>query len=1856
MKRIFLLCSVLVLALFALGMGGKGAEDVQDKVVLTKITLRDNALVYNERPLVVSFAEDMVKESQLGKAVQKNAMPFHIFPEVAGEGQWISPNTFVFTPSHGYPHGKAFHIVLDENLKALSGKPARYYFAFQTQPNFVEKIWVQEYNQDAGTALVSVLFRQSVYPNDVTERIEIIKEDSGEKVKFSHIDAEKNSLGTVHTLLMENVSEANVALKILADKGNNIQSVGLDKDFISRFSFVGAQSTGSVVLEEDQSNSRALSNMRLDEPYIYSDSQGNLRAQFYFSEGMASHNQEEFIEISPKLPYTINYSGITISEGLEPQTRLEVSLLPGFIDRNGSVLDQKLTRSVVIPDRSAMISFNDTGNYLTPVHGGQVALTLCNVSEVQVTLFRHYDNNLPLLSYLDDEDTTRTREVFSKRFDVDLQRNELVERGLDLLSLAEGKPGVYTLQVVGYTPRNSGSWVYQEVAAFSSRTVVLSDLGITVKNFPDGITAFVAAISSGKPVADANISVFSASNQLIAKGKTNSEGVLVHQRPEAWDWQLQPAVVVAQKGDDISLLPLTYNLGVDLVDYGTSNYLTDGYEAFVFTPRGIFRPAETVDLKVFVRDRVHATPVPFPVVMKVVSTNGVEMFRQSVTLSEQGGAEARFSLPASAPMGTYTATVFIPGQDNNPLGRANFLVENFVPPRLEVGLELESEIFRPEQDNTVSLQADYLFGTPGSGLNFQLGYSAGTVPFKPKGFDDYVFGSSEHGLATESNMSFLTDVLAEDGSAYLNFAAPEAWSKVHGRIQLRFFGGVQEHSGRWVQQSAVTSYFPQEFLLGLKIAPKDPKVEGLALGKDVAVNIVALTPEEEQVNPGAMLAEVYFVERVWNTVLRNGRYVYDSTERLLLQESVNLVEDGNEKTFVFKPKKQGSYRLRCVTKDGRGIAVRDFSVWGQAGEMDEQGVGRMDMVEVTVDREGYQAGQTAKVSIKSPFTGTLFFGVEHQKQLSTKVIDLTSPSVVMEVPVSAEMLPNATVTAWVVRGVDKNSKGWFPHRAYGSASIKFDQKPYTLEVKAHTPEKVEPSAALDFDIEIKDSAGSPVQGEFAVAFVDEGVLSLTNFKTPDPLKFFFAQRYIVSKSFDIYNLLLRPAQKLVSLLKAGGDGLGQYFGSLSTQPIFLAAFEPSVLTDAEGKGRVHFDIPEYSGKGRLMIVGAANNRFASAESFVSVGRDIVLELAAPVVVAPQDSFDISLKLFNLVDNLEGDVTVTASSTGSLVIEGDKEYTFSMKGKKEHVIIMQAKALQGNAVSTLDFTVKVAGREDLSFTKSTEVVVRSPYPRSSDVQAALVLAGETEVMESALRWERDLSQVSLSIGQNPVLAVLPALKFLIDYPHRCAEQEVSRTWPYLHLAEMMRQVGMDMPEAEDYDKTRMAEAVRHIASLQNGDGGFSMWSGGYTSSPWVSINATLFLLEVKDKVNVPKPLLDSAITYTRSTLFLEERFFGSELLANSTKAYAAFVLTRAGQAPLSWLQVLSMREDRMLPSGRIFLAGAKALHTGSSKPLAELMSKDKMEISWNTIRYNDSFESPLRNTALLLYTWTLVDPANKQTKELSLALAKLLAKNPYMTTQEAGFASLALGHFLVTLPKPEQAINFTVFDAGKLTEKTLKNKEDLQKWQAKNMLVEEAIVGREPLFIEHEFLNINEEGKAPRLGIHASDGDVFASYVVRGVPLDAPPVTSSSVVVNKRWLDANGNEINLGEAVLNRGDKVTVEISVSPSVLLEHFVIVDMLPGGMEIEQARLSLTSEGNDGSYSDDGYWRSPEFLHEAREDRMVILMNNVQSTYVYSYSLRAVNTGNFVLPGISAEGMYAPSVQASQPSGNLAIQEIKN
>lgn len=1427
---------------------------------------------------------------------------------------------------------------------------------------------------------------------------------------------------------------------------------------------------------------------------------------------------------------------------------------------------------------------------------------------------------------------------------------------------------------------------------YSSAVVVLTDLGISARVYDQSLFVWVNSIASGKAIEDAEVAVYSLSNQLLARGKTDKQGVMRLKRDAPWEDQLAPGVIVVKTADDLSFVSLRNDVFADSTfDIGGRPYFTEGYEAFVYTPRGVFRPGEQVEVKAIVRGAERSLVEPFPVTWKVFSVTGNSIAEGTAQLSKEGGVFFSAALPASAPTGKYSAAIFVPGQEDQAIGRCTFDVEEISPPRIEVSLQTDQAALQAGQPLKINVGAQYLFGAPGDSLDFESDLRAKPGVFTSPDWQGYAFGDAEMPFEPVQLNNIATDSLDKQGKGSFTYT-PEFENKVPGPLDLSFIVRVQEDGGRWANQVLNVPFYPAPYVLGLEKAKSDGEFT-FNNKEDVVLAVAAVTPQGKAANPGKLEAQIEEVitHYNWTREYENGNNVYRwrRTEEFVDFARVPVSVNNGVGVVRFKPGNGfwTNYRVRVSSpQTGASTSARVNVVDGSMAD-GGQGSGVLNRIVMKLDKGSYKPGEEAKVTLRAPFLGKMYLNVETDHEIWSDIVELTSAEASFSVPVSAAMQPNAYITAVLLRPVQTGEQ-WSPHRALGIVPLKLDMESARLKVQVESPEQVLPEGQVPVKISIKDSNGKPVQAEFSLALMDEGVLSLTAFSTPSPLEFFVSKRKLGSRDFDVYEELLAPELKSVELLAPGGDSSREslFLSAIGRKIQLLSLFEPTLSTNAEGTAEYTFKLPEYSGKARIMLVAASGNCFGSGQTEVVIARDVVVEATLPNAVGPGDEFYVPLKAFKAglagrlakQENTNPDkkrvAEIKASVSGPLELRGSTSFSLDLDNPKVETAKLDLQAVAQNATGEAELVLQTVVPDDASnsFSQTFSLPVRPANPRVSMSASGKLQPGSNslklnlaaDILNSALPGS---VEGNIAISASPKANLLPALSFLQSYPYGCLEQTVSTAWPYLVMPEIMQQAGFIPENSTNKKKGQktatnpgvpfLESAVARIASMQLWDGSFMAWPGGSTTSSWSSLYATHFLLESSKVVAVPEGVFAKAIDWTRSYLSFapdESRFFGSQA-SYTSKAYACYILALKGEPPFAWMQHLTENSLKMYPSGQILLAGAKALAAGNAQALQTLQLKDNVKTNW----CNPTLESSVRNNALLLLIWSAVDPKAMEASELALVLEQQAA-NGLHTTQEAGLTVFALGRYLEKTAEERKSYTAKVL---------LGNKSVAKGNEAKAIVVNDL----------GSLLLTDKEAKPEQLTVQVDgDGRPYYAWTLSAVPLQAPKAYSKGLELKREWADADGNAIALPDGsansaapVLSLGQRVFVTLTISPTVNgpndladpVRDVVVVDVLPGGLQVENPRLiggsafdnnAASSENDEEENTDNPEETKPKdnVRLDVRDDRLILVVDHLQEPLTYTYSLRATTRGVFALPPVAAEGMYSPQINALTPAGQLEIK----
>lgn len=1728
--------------------------------------------------------------------------PATLSPSIGGVWRWRDTNALRFEPSGSLPFATEIRIALipDRLLGdtyRLAGDPE---LRVRTDPFLVEKVeTVEELALDGQSQVFfrgNVRFNYPVDPEELAPRIHI--EDPASRDTPVEVELEtgwrNRVIGFRSKPVAKQRQERVLALVIDGSltpaDGNVPLSAGAEEGDFRHEIPVGSSERleiRAVRIEPGEDQSR----MRVE---LTSQISAAVAAQYVRVLALPGES-----EVETRLAGQRNV--LTIQGPFEPGKSYRLLVDRGLPARDEAVLQDAYSADLPVPDLAAEVDFESDGMFLPRSGNETVALTAVNSPKLNLTIDRVYRNNLFFLlryrGYTYEErgyvggwfDRSLGDRIVEETLELGGARNERVRRRVDLGRRLEGEtPGLYQVTIQrGGTPQGVQRWM------------LTTDLGIVAKRGVDGLDVWVSSFYDLSPVAGARVRLVSNQNQEMAGATTDATGRARFGEPGA-DERLY--FLTVEKGDDWSFLLFDRNR-VDWTgqDVGGAPLTREGYRAFLYGERDLYRPGETVEGVAVLRDANLQPTSSMPAVLRWRDPRGRIQGEQTVDTGARGLAPFTLDVPDYAVTGAHSLQMEVGGQT---VGTYRFQIEEFIPDRIRVDVNRPPDAparVGPGEDLIFRVESNYLFGPPAAELPVEARVRLVDATFSPEGYPGYTFRDADREVEDR-------EILVEEGrldaqgQASFRTTLP-AGAQVPSTLDAVITARVRESGGRGVAARSVRRIDPYPYYLGLK------PPEGYAdPGKPVEIQWIAVAPDGSEVQAQPLRADL-FQDR-WNTVLRqsaDGTYRYVTTRESELVESQPLPGGAARGTFHVVPQETGQYRVVLVDPDTSAATSVTFYAagWGYAPWALEN----PDRVELDLDREEYLPGQTARVQVRSPFPGKLLLTVERERLFWSTVVTLDGNTGVVDVPVREAYRPNAYVTATVIRGsrdLPPDSVG----RAAGAIPLPVDRTSNQIPVSVEAPEEVRPETSLTVTVNARPGAA------VTVAAVDEGILQLIAQETPDPFRFFYRKLALGVTSYDLFSLLLPDLEPP----PAAGGGVGAGGASQSMRTESLRRVEPVafwsgvVEAGVDGQATATFELPAFAGALRVMAVALDGRRFGSGHSVVRVRDPLVLLPTVPRVLALEERAELPVTVRNDTGR-DGDVTVRLQTTGPVTVDGESTRSVSLADGAQST--MYFPVVTGDSTGGATFELRATGLGE-STRAQEQVPVRPDLPEVSEGNVGTVTRAVTELeLPRPERFRPDTLRRELRIGPVPLVQLGHDLEDLLRYPYGCLEQTVSAAFPLIYIEDLAKSLAPELLEDRD-PKTWVDDAVRRAGAFQVATGGFSLWPGGSTPHPWAGLYATHFLLEAERAgFFVPPWVLQPALQWVGTEARAKNRYGGGEL---ERTAYAVYVLARAGRANRGVMDFLREKHRKALrPSGRALLSAAYA-QTGDRGAVEDLVSgiEDAERIERQT---GGNFASTRRNRALLLLALLEAAPDDPRIPTLADRLARESRPQWGWTTQENAFALLALGRLFQRQgdrPAYGGRVKLGGRTVGTFGPET-KSFPDLR--------------GPAPLTVE--------------MDQPYETGSAFWSVTVRGVPTrDAFQPRSAGLEIERRFRDREGNAVELSN--VRQGDLLVLETRVrSVSGPVQNVAVENLLPSGLEVENPRLETTE--TLPWISEPGV--APAYL-DLRDDRILIFLDLPADTWQMTRALvRAVTPGTFRVPPAHVEAMYDPRLHATGPAGEMVV-----
>jgi len=1506
-----------------------------------------------------------------------------------------------------------------------------------------------------------------------------------------------------------------------------------------------------------------------------------------------------------------------------------ITLLAGLPSKDGGKLDSDQKIDVALGARPAVVSLPGKGFILPRGAAVGLPITTVNVAKVGIAVYRVNERGLDKFNsrynsgFPGDKPITESWSLSSwlNGSNGALQwrgmmevRNVLNQSAVTAFPIRETvknwKPGAYFVVVwnaakplaAGDDDDDDGS----PKSDLAGMWVLDTDIALTTFSGRDGLNVFARSLESAQPLNGLEVTLLSRGNDPIAKAVTGADGRatfaagLLKGRGAA---EATAVMATDTARQEFSRLELT-KAAFDLSDRGVDGRAQPGpVDAFLYTERGVYRPGETVQLMAMLRDESANALKDMPVTLSVKRPDGTEFTKYVQPLGESGALYQQIPLPKSSRRGQWSVTAHIDPKAP-PVGRVEFSVQDFVPEKLKVELTPDAPMLRTDKTNGFAVSADFLYGAPASALAVEADLRV-TVDERPfPAFAKYTFGLENAKSRFEPPLITLTAPNTDEhGKSRLEWAGekvPDTALPLKAQIEVRVF---EPGNGRATKTDKVMPLRTRDAYLGIR-----PAFDGryAAEGADTAFDLVAVDAEGKQVARPSLDYKIERINYSYQWYRSNNRWLWQSvtTDRIVAAD--RLAAGADAPAHLSKRLTWGSYKLTVTDAEAGAATSMSFYVGWYGGTSSEDAP---DTLKVASDRQNYAPGDTAKVRLEAPFSGEALIAIATDRVVETFVVKIAPDGTTVEVPMKAEWGAGAyaLVTAW--RPLSSASDRT-PTRAIGTVWLGLDPAARTLSVQLAAPEKVTPRQKIAVPLHVANARSG--ETFVTLAAVDEGILQLTKYRTPNPADYYFGKRRLGLEMRDDYGRLLDARAEDLGRIRTGGDS-GD-IGGLDIVPTrTVALFSGPVKLDDKGDTTISLDIPDFIGQVRLMAVAYDKGKVGSGEARIFVRDAVTADVVLPRFLAPDDIGRVALSLQN-VEGGPGDYKIAMEATGAVSLEQPVAETRHLDANQRALL---AWPLRAGEVGFGKVAVAVSGPNGFSVRREWDIQVRAAQtPSAVDTVSPLDPSRELTVdREVTSGFAAGTAVVSVALSRIPGIDVAALLRALDKYPYGCIEQTTSRALPLLYYNDVaLLGYGPTDPKITD----RVQDAVYRIADMQIGDGSFGMW--GPTSNPaaeWLQSYALDFLVRARDQqMAVPAASLQRGLTWLNRT---------ADKMSPNAQAYAWYVLAKAGLADPGRVRYFQDTRASDVRGGLAWVQLAAALNKVGEPGRARL-AFNVAQLQVNERDTHDYYGSSLRDHAAMLALASEAGGREAVTAMVGSVRERLVAKGEYTTTQEQAWLVLAAKALA-----GGGELAYAVDGQSKRT-----NAEPV----VLNPTADDLARG----------LRVKNEGDKP----------VWLQVTARGVPKEPQPAATKGLSIERSFYTFQGEKVDLAQ--LRQNDRVIVSIAGRNEDGDYHEVaLLDLLPAGLEIESVM-------NDNTIKSFTFLPAltPTRIAEARDDRFFAAFDlgrqpyrnwwyysdtQYNRTFHVAYIARAVTPGTFALPAAQVSDMYAPRVYGRTAMGSVKV-----
>ena len=1352
---------------------------------------------------------------------------------------------------------------------------------------------------------------------------------------------------------------------------------------------------------------------------------------------------------------------------------------------------------------------------------------------------------------------------------------------------------------------------YMNSDRIAACNVFASNLGMIVKrNSLNKLWIAVSNILDTKPIGKAQVTVYNFQLQPIGKGETNGDG-FVEITPKG-----VPFIIVAESEKQKAYVRVVdgEEQSVSRFDVGGKD-IQKGLKGFIYGERGVWRPGDTLHISFILEDREKRIPDKHPVALEIYNPRG-QFYTKMISTQGMNGFYT-FDVPtlATDPTGLWNAYIKVGGTTFH----KGLRIETIKPNRLKINLALPKTLQATDKDVYAPLTSTWLTGATASKLKAKIEMSLSKVNTQFKNYGQYIFNNPATNFTTIKTDVF-DGTLDAEGKASVTLKVPTA-TEAPGMLNATFTTRVFEPGGDASIYTQTIPFSPFTSYIGINL--NQPKGKYIETDKDHVFDIVTVNTQGQLVNRTNLEYKIYRIGWSWwweNSGESFGTYINNSS--ITPVASGNLQTRGGKASFKFRFDYPSWGRYLVYVKDKEsghatgGTVYIDWPEWrGRSSKTDPSGI---KMLAFSLNKDSYEIGETATAIIPAAAGGRALVSIENGSTvLRQEWIEVSNGGdTKYTFKITPEMTPNVYLHISLLQPHAQTVND-LPIRMYGVVPVFVTNSQTVLQPQIQMPEVLRPET--NFNVTVSEKSGKPMT--YTLAIVDDGLLDLTNFKTPDPWNDFYSREALGIRTWDMYdNVLGASAGSYSSLFSTGGDA------TLKPADAKANRFKPVVkfigpFYLGKGKSQTHtLKLPMYVGSVRAMVVAGQDGAYGNAEKTAFVRTPLMMLSTLPRVLSIQEEITVPVNIFAMENQVKNVTVSLQASGGGVQIVGANQQSLKFTQPGDQLVFFTLKTGSKTGKATIHLTANGGGQQ----TKETiEIDVRNPNPVVTLRNSQWIEAGQSKELSYNLSSSSANNQIKLEVSRIPSVDISRRFDFLYNYQHHCTEQLTSKALPLLFVAQFKT---IDKTEAEKI-KTNVQEAIRQIYGRQLPNGGFVYWPGNAVADEWISSYAGMFLTLAQEKgYAVHANVLNKWKRFQRAAAqnwrMPQEASGWQQWQSELQQAFRLYTLALAGVPEYGAMN--RMKEQTGLSiQAKWRLAAAYAL-TGKMKPAEELVYNVETTVNPYS-SMNQIYGSSDSDEAMILETLILMK-RQRDALQQAKVVSKNLSQEDWFSTQSTAFALMAM---------------------GRLAEKLSGTLDFVWSWNDKQ---QPAVKSAKAVF-EKEIATTPKSGTVSVK--NQGKGALSVDLITRTQLLnDTLPAISDNLRMDIRYANLNGTPLSVNDIIQGTDFMAITSISnISGTSDYTNLALTHIIPSGWEIYNERM-VAPETENAAADGSGQSVSKYSYQDIRDDRVLTYFNLRRGeTKVFTVRLQATYAGNFILPAVQCEAMYDVNVQARSKAGRTIV-----